>query len=460
MITAFQVSQRHSGETLRMVGEVARLAALHVHERPFVDALRMPFDGREVALAHSEGDEVATSRFHATFVLELEGPLGPVGRLMLGGARPTWADDELVCDAMARVLGAALVHRRRLGRTASVSRDAHRANRELGQRVRELGGDESFVASSPAMREIARRVEILGPVPTTVLLRGETGTGKELVARRIHAHGRAGEPFVAVNCGAIPENLVESELFGHEAGAFTGATRRRRGRFELAGRGTIFLDEVGELPLASQVRLLRVLQEREVEPIGAERRIRTECRVIAATHRDLESMVADGEFRADLYYRIATYPLAIPPLRERPLDIPILVHAKLNSLARRLGRSVPAISPSTMRAICRRPFPGNVRELENLLEYALLQSDATLVIDDAARSPSARLAKRDEPTATTYDDAVRAILVDALTATAGKIYGYDGAAARLGLHPSTLQTKLARHGIDRGAVVRSNPPRR
>jgi two-component system response regulator AtoC len=265
-------------------------------------------------------------------------------------------------DELALVLGQAVAHER-------ARRDLERLRGELDR----VAGFEEMVGDSPAMQEVFRIVNQVADSDASVLLRGETGTGKELVARALHKRSaRRGRPFVAVNCTAVPRELMESEFFGHEKGAFTGAVARRQGRFQQAEGGTLFLDEVGDLDLSVQAKLLRVLQEREITRVGAERSERVDVRVVAATNRDLEDLVKEGRFRDDLYYRLNVIPLRLPPLRERPGDVPALVDHFVRSFAERLGRAVPLPPPEVLAAAGGYAWPGNVRELRNLCERAAL----------------------------------------------------------------------------------------
>ncbi|HEY7725665.1 MAG TPA: sigma 54-interacting transcriptional regulator [Anaeromyxobacteraceae bacterium] len=235
------------------------------------------------------------------------------------------------------------------------------------------------VAASPAMREVLDAAEDVAATPTTVLLLGESGAGKELVARHIHARSGRPGPWVAVNCAALPAELLESELFGHERGAFTGASERRAGRFEQAHRGTLLLDEISELPLGLQAKILRVLQEREVDRVGGQRPVPVDARVVATTNRDLREMVRLGQFRSDLWYRLDVFPIVVPPLRERPEDLEPLAAALLAEAARRLDRAVPALDPAALEVLRRHRFPGNVRELRNLIERAVVRCRGPLV---------------------------------------------------------------------------------
>jgi len=313
------------------------------------------------------------------------------------------------------------------------------------------------VGESPLLRSVLQKVETVAPTDSTVLVCGATGTGKELIARAVHdLSARKAGTFVKLNCAAIPTGLLESELFGHEKGAFTGAIAQRVGRFELANQGTLFLDEIGDIPLELQPKLLRVLQEQEFERLGGTRTIRVNVRLVAATNCDLARMVAEGRFRSDLYYRLNVFPVAMPTLRERPEDIPRLVRHFTQRFARRMSRRIESIPSATMEALVRYPWPGNVRELQNIIERAVILSPGSTLqvpLADLAE-PQVVLAQnppRAEPIATpiTLVDAEREHIVDALVATGGVVGGPRGAAARLGLKRSTLQKKMQKLGIAR-----------
>ncbi len=353
--------------------------------------------------------------------------------------------------ALGRVLRAAERHLLLLERVARLSRRAYKANQDLRRQLEQVapGG---VVAVSAAMREVLALAAQVAPHDTTVLVRGESGTGKEVIARHIHALSpRRERPFVQVNCGALPHDLVESELFGHEKGAFTSASQRHIGRFERAHGGTILLDEVGELPLHAQVKLLRVLQEGELERVGGEQGIQVDVRVIAATHRDLEAMVQAGLFRADLFYRLNVFPLTILPLRERPEDIPALVEHLVGGIARRLGRAAPHVTPDGLARLGAAPWPGNVRELENVLERALILSPGEVLHLPGLPSvaPPRQATEGGGGALAPLEEHIRAHIAQALRLTQGKLYGADGAAALLGLKPSTLQSRMARLGLSR-----------
>jgi transcriptional regulator with GAF, ATPase, and Fis domain len=307
---------------------------------------------------------------------------------------------------------------------------------------------DQIVGSSAALGSVLAEVERVAPTDSTVLVMGETGTGKELIARAIHnLSTRYARPFVKVNCAAIPLDLLESELFGHEKGAFTGAIAQKIGRFEMADTGTLFLDEIGDLPLALQPKLLRILQEQEFERLGSGRTHQVNVRLVAATHQDLAQMVARDEFRSDLYYRLNVFPLSVPPLRERRADISDLVLHFVEVFARRMRKHIEKIPQTTMDAFIAYAWPGNVRELQNLIERAVIRSDAGVLPNPL---PPSRTNPRASTTAqgTLRDHEVNLIL-QTLRATGGMIGGPRGAAARLGLKRTTLVSKMKRFGIYR-----------
>jgi len=312
---------------------------------------------------------------------------------------------------------------------------------------------EEIVGASPALRAVLSRVSKVAPTDSTVLLTGETGTGKELIARAIHKRSqRSSRAFVSVNCAAIPSSLIASELFGHEKGAFTGATQRRLGRFELAEEGTLFLDEVGELPAETQIALLRVLQEREFERVGGNQPIRVNVRVVAATNRDLEAAIAAGTFRSDLFYRLNVFPIEIPPLRERREDIPLLVEYFIGHFARKAGKSFRGINKKTLDLLLSYPWPGNVRELQNVVERSVIVCETeNFSVDESwlspqplASEPKSRL-ELSQKLAAQEKEMIEA----ALRESGGRVSGPSGAAAKLGIHRSTLESKIISLKIDK-----------
>jgi DNA-binding NtrC family response regulator len=315
---------------------------------------------------------------------------------------------------------------------------------------------DEIVGTSAALKAVLKQVEVVAPTESTVLILGETGTGKELIARAIHAaSSRSRRPFVKLNCAAIPTGLLESELFGHEKGAFTGAIAQRIGRFELADGGTVFLDEVGEIPLELQPKLLRVLQEREFERLGSTRTLRTDARLIAATNRDLRQMVEQRKFREDLFYRLNVFPIFVPALRERSEDIPLLVNHFAQRFARRMNRTIETIPAETMAALTRYPWPGNIRELQNLIERAVILSHGPVLqipLQDLDKNTAPR---RDNGKDQTLEAAERAHILAILKETRWVLGGARGAAARLGINRSTLQFRLKKLGIVRPDIYAS-----
>jgi PAS domain S-box-containing protein len=319
---------------------------------------------------------------------------------------------------------------------------------------------EEIVGGSPALTAVLSQVSKVASSDSTVLITGETGTGKELVARAIHRRsGRASRAFVAVNCAAIPRDLIASELFGHEKGAFTGALQRRIGRFELADGGTIFLDEVGELASDTQVALLRVLQEREFERVGGQYPIRVDVRVIAATNRDLTEAVTDGTFRQDLFYRLNVFPLEMPPLRERQDDIALLVEYFINRYARKAGKTIRRVSKRTLNRLKSYPWPGNVRELQNVIERSVIVSDTDeFTVDESWISTRPAVDSRLGMSGALASHE-KALIEDALRATGGRVFGPSGAAARLGTPRSTLESKIRALKINKSRF-RTRAPKR
>jgi len=322
----------------------------------------------------------------------------------------------------------------------------------LESEIRAEHNFEDIVGKSAALRKVLDQVAIVAPTQSTVLLHGETGTGKELIARAIHELSpRHNRNLVKLNCAAIPAGLLESELFGHERGAFTGALMQKKGRFELADGGSLFLDEIGDISLELQPKLLRAVQEQEFERLGSARTIEVDVRMIAATHRDLPAMIRDGKFREDLFYRLNVFPIEIPPLRERRDDIPLLVDYFVSTVSQRMGKRIESVPEETMEILINHPWRGNVRELANFIERAVILSQG-----DELQVPIAELnasRARVFAPASTFEQAERAVIIDALKSASGQISGKGGAAQRLGLKRTTLQNKMHKLNINRAECV-------
>ena len=326
-------------------------------------------------------------------------------------------------------------------------------NLALRDEVDRVSMFEEIVGTSPALHAALSRVIKVAATDSTVLLTGETGTGKELVARAIHRRShRVSRPFVGVNCAAIPRDLIASELFGHEKGAFTGATQQRLGRFELANGGTIFLDEVGELPAETQIALLRVLQEHEFERVGGSHRIRTDVRVIAATNRDLQAAISTGSFRSDLFYRLHVFPIEIPSLRERREDIPLLVEYFIDRYARQAGKNIRHVNKNTLQLLQAYPWPGNIRELQNVIERSVILCESDIFSIDESWLPLPLLAtdsSRLNELPRRLEAQQKNMIEEALIASCGRVFGLTGAAAKLGIPRSTLESKIKTLKIDK-----------
>jgi formate hydrogenlyase transcriptional activator len=385
-----------------------------------------------------ENGIVSYAGYPLMFASVLEGVLGIFRR------RPFTADEFRVLGIFASQAAIAI-------KTASLIEEVEKRSERLSleneylQEEIEQGHGGEIVGASRAFGEVLAKVERVAPTDTTVLLLGETGTGKELVARFLHAHSqRRGRPLIRVNCGAISSGLVESELFGHERGAFSGALQRRLGRFELADGGTLLLDEVGELPADVQVKLLRVLQDGVFERVGGEKSIRADVRVVAATNRDLEADVASGRFRADLFYRLSVFPVRVPALRERMEDIPLLVRHFLAAYERKFNKPLRAITAASLARLQEYRWPGNIRELQNVLERScvLAQGDEVEVVS-LAGTADAILPKEQS----SLDEVDREHIQRVLRSTQGIIQGPRGAARILGLHPNTLRSRMERLGV-------------
>ena len=319
---------------------------------------------------------------------------------------------------------------------------------------------EGIIGKSPAIKKVLEQVAIVAPTDATVLLHGETGTGKELVANAVHnLSSRRARAFVRMNCAAIPSGLLESELFGHEKGAFTGALMQKKGRFELADNGSLFLDEIGDISLELQPKLLRAVQEREFERLGSARTISVDVRMIVATHRDLPLMIRDGKFREDLFYRFNVFPIEIPPLRERREDIPLLVNYFTAKLAKRMKKRIRVIPPYIMAHLTNAAWKGNVRELANFIERAVILSNGEELEIPAEPLPIVCDTHGPAFPTSTFREAESTAIIEALKATSGRVAGRGGAAERLGLKRTTLQNKMRQLNISRGdyCLVREMP---
>jgi formate hydrogenlyase transcriptional activator len=377
------------------------------------------------------------------------------------------ADAELLQE-VANQVALAIANMKSYEEIAALKARLEKENVYLQEEIRTEHNFEEIVGSSPALLELLRKVDQVAPTDSSVLIYGETGTGKELIARAIHDRSaRKNRPLVKVNCSAISAGLVESELFGHVKGAFTGAFERRIGRFELADGGTIFLDEVGELPLETQVKLLRVLQEREFEPVGSNRSVRVDVRIIAATNRNLQESISAGGFRSDLFYRLNVFPLEVPPLRERRADIPQLAMFFLSRYSRNLGKRMEGIAAVATERLKSYSWPGNVRELQNVIERALILSRgpileldpdlASLSAPEVLPNAASEAVAEKPPDGSsismlpTLEEVDRAHILAALQQSRGVIEGAGGAAKTLGMHPNTLRHRMEKLGIKRSA---------
>jgi PAS domain S-box-containing protein len=334
-------------------------------------------------------------------------------------------------------------------------RQVHLQNEYLQEEIRSVHNVDEIVGQSRGLKDVLDKVRLVAETDSSVLILGETGTGKELVARAVHAHSkRKDRPLIKVNCAALPSGLIESELFGHEKGAFTGAIERRVGRFELADGGTIFLDEIGEVPLDVQVKLLRVLQERELERVGGSTSIAVDVRLIAATNRELGAAVAAGRFRQDLFYRLNVFPIHVPPLRARAADIPLLVHYFVSRFAAKIGRTIARVPKEAMQRFVAYPWPGNVRELENVIERAVILSSGPELAVPAELLPAARAGGGEPAPAQpaggrSQEDVERGHIAAVLKQTRWRIDGPQGAARVLNMHPNTLRSRIKKLGIRR-----------
>jgi len=376
---------------------------------------------------------------------------GPLGVITMGSRQPNTLRQEdvdlltQISTQIALVVDNAVAY----GRVTDARDRLEEERLYLESEIRSEHNFEDIIGNSAALRKVLDQIAIVAPTNSTVLLHGETGTGKELFARAVHnLSPRRERTFVRLNCAAIPSGLVESELFGHEKGAFTGALMQKRGRFELADRGTLFLDEIGDISLELQPKLLRALQEQEFERLGSTKTIRVDVRLIAATHRDLPRMIANDQFREDLFYRLNVFPIEIPPLRDRREDIPLLVHYFVSRHSRQMQKRIKSVPKRAMEALVNADWPGNIRQLENFIERCVIftQGDELNVLQGELTKASGRTAVSAAPR---FEQAERQVIIDALIAASGKIAGKGGAAERLGLKRTTLQNKMNKLNISR-----------
>jgi formate hydrogenlyase transcriptional activator len=375
---------------------------------------------------------------------------GPLGVITLGSRRPNshGQEDLDLLSQISTQIALAVENAVAYGRVTAARDRLEEERLYLQSEISSEYNFEDIIGKSAAFRRVLQQVSIVAPTDSTVLLHGETGTGKELIARAIHnLSSRRQHTFVRMNCAAIPSGLLESELFGHEKGAFTGALIQKKGRFELADQGSLFLDEIGDISLELQPKLLRAVQEQEFERLGSAKTIQVDVRMIAATHRDLPAMIRNGHFREDLFYRLNVFPIEIPPLRERREDIPLLVHYFVSKLARRMRKDIKAISKQAMDALTNSAWPGNVRELANFIERAvILTRGEELHVPLSELRSASRSGVADVP-GSSFAQAERDAIIAALKAASGRISGKGGAAERLGLKRTTLQNKMRRLGI-------------
>ena len=386
--------------------------------------------------------------------IPLTGREGPLGTLNVFSRRAgAFSEEDVIAlGQLASQVSVALDNALAFRRIADLNARLAREKLYLEDELRTETDFHDIIGTSRALKRVLKQIETVAPTDSTVLILGETGTGKERLARAVHdLSPRRGRAFVKVNCASVPAGLLESELFGHEKGAFTGAIAQRVGRFELAHQGTLFLDEVGEIPLELQSKLLRVLQEKQFERLGNSRTMTSDVRIVAATNRDLNKLVASGQFRSDLFYRLSVFPVMVPPLRDRAEDIPQLVHFFLGRFAKRMGKAVEIVPPETMQALCRYSWPGNVRELEHVVERAVILSPGPELRIPLSEFESVETAGAQTPAKSTekLEEIERGHILSVLRETKGKIGGTGGAAERLGMNRTTLNSRMQKLGISR-----------
>jgi formate hydrogenlyase transcriptional activator len=380
-----------------------------------------------------------------------------LGTLNIGSVESGEPDPEMLefLRQIAIQVALAIENVQAYERLTQLSRELTKQNAYLTEEIKQESNFGLLVGKSENLRKVLAQIEAVAATSTTVLIMGETGTGKELVARAVHEGSlRRNKPFVKLNCAALPNGLVESELFGHERGAFTGAVQRHQGRFELAHGGTLFLDEIGEMPLAVQAKLLRVLEDHQVDRVGGAQSVPVDVRLIAATNVDLAQAVADRRFRADLYYRLRVFPIALPPLRERIEDVPLLAQHFLQLCRVKLNRGSLVFGDSALARLAQYDWPGNIRELQNIIERAAILARTPIVdIDDRVMMPSPKPAAITEQQPQTLHDSERFHILQALERGGWRIYGPLGAANRLGINPSTLRSRMKKLGLSRPSAL-------
>lgn len=401
-------------------------------------------------LPASIADNLKAESIVALAITQLTTGTGPLGVITMGSRLPnSFGQKDLdLLSQISTQIALAVENAVAYGRVTAARDRLEEERLYLESEIRSEHNFEDIVGNSPALRAVLEQISIVAPTSSTVLLHGETGTGKELIARALHNNSpRRDRTFVKLNCAAIPAGLLESELFGHEKGAFTGALMQKKGRFELADHGTLFLDEIGDISLELQPKLLRALQEQEFERLGSARTIQVDVRIIAATHRDIPAMIRNGQFREDLFYRLNVFPIEIPPLRERPSDIPLLVNYFVSRFSRRMQRQIRSIPKRAMEALTSAAWPGNIRELENFIERAVILTQGTELNVPFAEVKKSTI--RASAVGSSFHDVERKTIIEALKAASGKIAGQGGAAQRLGLKRTTLQNKMRRLDISK-----------
>lgn len=462
-LTGFWVFERESNRlkcaVLDFPGSGDGLAEIQLGEltEPELEAMRSrtprfwtPADLRQLPLEVAK--RLRTEGIQTLISASLVSQRGPIGALVLGSRRAA-AFSQQDCDLVMQLstqISLALDNALAYGHVSASRNRLEDERLYLESEIRSEYNFEDIVGRSTALRAVLEQIQIVAPTGSTVLLRGETGTGKELVARAIHQLSpRRNRTFVRLNCAAIPSGLIESELFGHEKGAFTGALTQKHGRLELAHEGTLFLDEIGDISTDLQPKLLRVLQEQEFERLGSTKTIHVNVRLIAATHRDLSDMIRNGQFREDLFYRLNVFPVEIPPLRQRREDIPLLVHYFVSKLSREMRKNIRAVPKRAMEALTNADWPGNVRELENFIERAVILTqgeELNVPLSQLTRAPKRALMGT---AGVSLRETERQAIIEALRLASGKISGPGGAAERLGLKRTTLQNKMRRLGISK-----------